>query len=116
MHLVSSVEAVASRTPPLAWLFTDGHAVIDFSEYYTDISDLDKIDWAIMTSRYWHDTLEDGDRLRRRQAEFLTHQFFPWELVSEIAVIDSRVANDVSRMIATAAHVPKVAVRRDWYY
>jgi hypothetical protein len=116
VHLVSSIETVAAHIPPLAWLFTDGHAVIDFSEYYTDVSDLDKVDWAIMTSRYWNDTLDDGDRLRRRQAEFLVHQFFPWGLVNEVAVIDAKVANNVNRMIATAAHVPNVVVRRDWYY
>ena len=116
VHLVSSVEAVAARIPPLAWMFTDGHAVIDLSEYYDNISDLGNVDWAIMTARYWHDTLEDGDRLRRRQAEFLVHQFFPWELISEVAVIDTKVESRVNQMLRGAAHVPNVVVRRDWYY
>ena len=116
VHLVSSVEAVSARIPPLAWMFTDGHAVIDLSEYYVDISDLDKVDWDIMTAKYWRDTLEDGDRVRRRQAEFLVYQFFPWELISEIAVIDSKIEAHVKQMLADVAYVPKIVVRRDWYY
>jgi hypothetical protein len=52
VHLVSSVEAVAARIPPLSWVFTDGHAVIDLSEYYANISDLGNVDWAIMAARY----------------------------------------------------------------
>src|SRR5208283_661951 len=65
--------------------------LLTLSEYYDNICDLDKVDWDIMTAKYWHDTLEDGDRVRRRQAEFLVHQFFPWELITEVAVIDSKV-------------------------
>ena len=113
-HLVPSVEAVSARIPPLAWMFTDGHAVIDLSEYYVDISDLDKVDWDIMTAKHWRDTLEDGDRVRRRQAEFLVYQFFPWELISEIAVIDSKIEAHVKQMLADVAYVPKIVVRRDW--
>jgi len=116
VHLVSSVEAVTAHILPLAWMFTDGHAVIDLSEYYADISDLDKVDWDIMTAKYWHDTLEDGDRVRRRQAEFLVHQFFPWGLISEVAVIDSKAQAHVRAILADVTNVPNVVVKRDWYY
>jgi hypothetical protein len=58
----------------------------------------------------------DGDKLRRRQAEFLVHQFFPWELISEVAVIDSIVEAQVNQVLTSVAHIPNVVVRRDWYY
>lgn len=80
LHLVSSAEVV--QEAGLAFTFTDGHAEMDISTFFTDLNDLEKIDWDIMQSRYWYDTLKDGDRKRRRQAEFLVHSFFPWHLTT----------------------------------
>lgn len=80
LHLVSSAEVV--QEAGLAFTFTDGHAEMDISTFFTDLNDLEKIDWDIMQSRYWYDTLKDGDRKRRRQAEFLVHSFFPWRLTT----------------------------------
>ncbi|HZT43803.1 MAG TPA: DUF4433 domain-containing protein [Chthonomonadaceae bacterium] len=114
VHLTSSVEAVIQQTMP--FVFTDGHAVMDFSEFFNDISDLSKVDWKIMKEIYWRDTNEDGDRTRRRQAEFLVHRFFPWSLVTEIGVMTDRANRQVMDKLQGADHLPQVVVRRDWYY
>ncbi len=37
--------------------FTDGHAVMDYSEFYDDLQFLNMIDWEIMQARYWNNTL-----------------------------------------------------------
>ncbi len=116
VHLVSSVEDMGAFRPPLQWLFTDGHAVIHLSNYYKDEGDLDKIDWDIMRRRYWADTLEDGDRERRRQAEFLVYQFFPWRLISKIGVMTQAMSVRVNTILAASGHMPVVAVQRGWYY
>jgi len=82
LHLAGNAEeAVAGG---LACAFTDGHADMGFTEFYEDLRDLDKMDWAVMGERYWRDTVEDPDRSRRRQAEFLVHRFYPWNLVHTI--------------------------------
>jgi hypothetical protein len=116
VHLVSSVEDVSAFQPPLHWLFTDGHAVIDLSNYYNNAADLDKIDWDIMGRRYWADTLEDGDRERRRQAEFLVYQFFPWRLISKIGVMNQGMNERVHAILAASEHKPAVTTERGWYY
>ncbi len=72
LHLVSSVEAVQEAGIP--FVFTDGHADMAISRFYTDLRDLNKVEWIIMKDVYWNDSFEDGDRKRRRQAEFLVHQ------------------------------------------
>src|SRR5262249_5521413 len=77
VHLVSSADAISCFNPALHWMFTEGHAEIAFSQFFNNLKDLDKIDWPLMNSHYWHDTIEDNDRKRRRQAEFLVHRFFP---------------------------------------
>ena len=76
IYLCSTAEAV--RKARLRWVFTEGHADMRFTDFFDDLKDLDKIDWDLMQSRYWNDTNDDPDRKRRRQAEFLVHEFFPW--------------------------------------
>ncbi len=114
LHLVATAEdAVASG---LACAFTDGHADMGFTEFYEDLRDLDKIDWAIMREKYWRDTVDDPDRSRRRQSEFLVHGFFPWNLVHTIGVINRAMAAEVGTILAGSAHQPEVSVKPEWYY
>ncbi len=100
----------------MTFAFTDGHADMSLTDFFDDLCDLDQIDWPLMSSRYWNDTTNDPDRTRRRQAEFLVHNFLPWELVSEIAVIDTAIKMDVEQILHTVGHRPVVKVCRTWYY
>jgi hypothetical protein len=114
VHLVSTAEvAVGLGTP---WCFTDGHAEIDYSKQYSDLGNLSKVDWSIMRETYWNDTVADGDRKRRRQAEFLVHKMFPWTSVAEIGVKTEAVAAAVREVVKGANHVPLVSVQGNWYY
>jgi hypothetical protein len=114
LHLVSTIEAVQAANLP--FVFTDGHAEVDFSRYFTDLADLDQIDWDVMVSRYWNDTLEDGDRKRRRQAEFLVDNFFPFSLFHSIGVLNRTMAIQVSSLIQPLAQKPDVQIQPTWYY
>jgi hypothetical protein len=114
VHLVTSTEVVAAE--PLPFIFTNGHADMAFSRFYDDLRDLDQVDWVIMGERYWNDTPEDGDRKRRRQAEFLVHTSLPWRLIEEIGVISRKAADEVAAALEDAEHRPPVVVRPEWYY
>jgi len=114
VHLVSSAEAIAAAG--LRFCFSDGHAEMDISDFYGDLAYLKEIDWEIMKATYWRDTNEDNDRKRRRQAEFLVHHALPWQFITEIGVISSKVGAAVAAVLATVAHKATVAVHRDWYY
>jgi ssDNA thymidine ADP-ribosyltransferase, DarT len=114
LHLVSSSSAV--RNAQLPFTFTEGHAEMGYSDFFSDLDDLDKIDWGVMRAVYWNDTDEDGDRKRKRQAEFLIHQFFPWNLIERIGVVDNDTRQAVEAILANREHRPTVTVRRDWYY
>ncbi len=87
IYLVSTVQQVILKQIP--FVFTDGHAIISYSEFFNNPKDLGQIDWGIMDSRYWNDTTEYPDRKRKRQAEFLAFEFFPIESVMEIGVINA---------------------------
>jgi hypothetical protein len=115
VHLVSSVEAVGKAD--LRWVFTDGHAeMAPLTEFYDNLRHLDQIDWEIMEATYWHDTDEDPDRKRRRQAEYLVRDFFPWKLVASVGVHNQTIADRVREILENVKHKPDVQITRGWYY
>jgi hypothetical protein len=114
VHLVTTAEAVAESGLP--FVFTDGHADMSITEFFDDLANLFKIDWAVIGATYWNDTQQDGDRKRRRQAEFLIHHQLAWGLIQEIGVISNAMAAHVRAILANAPYKPDVAVRKTWYY
>ncbi len=95
-----------------SWAFSDGNAGARYTRFYSDLSQLDAIDWAAVAAVDWQNPLvKEG-----KQAEFLMLDSFPWELIETIGVIDQRTRTDVSRMLRGADHKPLVSVQRNWYY
>ena len=115
IHLVAEAEAIEAEN--IAFAFTDGHAVMAYSEFYKDLQALESvIDWDIMKDNYWADTPEDGDRKRRRQAEFLVYQFCPWRLITKIGVIDRIIKFQVEQILKNINYKPTIEVYPNWYY
>lgn len=116
IYLASDAQTVASSGA--GFVFTDGHAIVALSAFFDELTHLDKVDWHVMTLRYWHDTLQTPDRKRRRQAEFLVHKFFPWPLIRGIGVINDQVKGRVEAILAGFPQLPSpiVRVKRAWYY
>lgn len=115
IHLVSYPEAIESSN--LAFVFTDGHPVMEYTDFYDSLCYIDEvIDWEVMESRYWNNNEDDLDRKRRRQAEFLVHQFCPWKLITEIGVINSTIKVRVQETLQNFNHQPLVNIHSDWYY
>jgi hypothetical protein len=110
VHLVSNFNAVLASNRP--WAFTDGHADVDFVEYFDHVRDFDKVNWAVMPMTYW----SEPSTKHQRQAEFLVHDWFPWTAVREIGVRTATVAAVVKSLVQKAPHQPPVEVRPDWYY
>jgi hypothetical protein len=81
LYVVSSAQAVADAGQ--GFVFTDGHAIMAVTHFFSDLADLGKVDWKVMTSKMWNDTQKEPDRKRRRQAEFLVHDAYPFDLTSE---------------------------------
>ena len=99
-------------------MFSDGHGIAKITRWFDDLGSLGGVDWGVVGRRYWVDTVQDMDRQRRKQAEFLAHRFVPWQLIHEIAVIDEKHKGQVKRILSKfPAKLHKVVyVRRDWYY
>lgn len=115
VHLTSNVAIAQQNGNPVC--FTDGHAEMGIACYNDDVSKMDEfVDWPVMGSTYWNDNDSHPNRKFRRQAEFLVHQFFPWEAIIGIGVIDEDTQNAVSQIVNNASHTPQVEVKRGWYY
>lgn len=114
IYFVSTAQSV--QVAGRSFVFTDGHGVMDISNFYTELSELDQIDWEVMKARIWRDTIEYPDRKRRRQAEFLVHKFFPWGLISRIVVKGALVKSQVESILENVSQSPNVEIRADWYY
>lgn len=113
VYLISTAQAV--RKAGLDFVFTDGHGTMKLTQFFTSLSHLDKIDWQVMAARYWRDTQEDGDRCRRRQAEFLVHDFFPLSFVQKLAVLRPKQVAKVRTIVGTECPSEIVAAP-EYYY
>jgi len=116
MYLVSSVQTVEAGGRP--FVFSDGHGIAAFTKWFSDVSDLDKVDWNVVYRRYWPDTIEDMDRQRRKQAEFLVHEFCDWSLIEEIAVLNARMKTKVENIMNEYCNEKRrnVLIKPAWYY
>jgi len=100
------------------FVFSDGHGIAHYTGWFDTLDDLDKVDWEMVYKRYWSDNVDDMDRQRRKQAEFLVHRFCDWSLIHGIAVIDSGMRERVEGIFDSYAPemARDVTVKRDWYY
>jgi hypothetical protein len=99
-------------------VFSNGHGIAAFTSWFDDLGRLGEVDWSAAYSTIWKDTLDDMDRQRRKQSEFLVHRFCPWELVDSIGVRTRQMKERVEAILADslATSQPPVIGRTDWYY
>jgi hypothetical protein len=113
IHLESNIQDAtnwADRNQK-RWAFTLSNAGSFYFEDRNDLSQLNEINWDAVQSNKW-----SGDFLEKKQAEFLTEDQFPWELVSTIGVINPQVYTQVSQILCKASYKPKLQCEPSWYY
>ena len=94
------------------WAFTNCTAGAAYADFFCDLGDLDEINWdAVGATDFRPMIVKDG-----KQAEFLVHESFPWELIERIGVVNARVERRVTETLRDARHNPLVSVERGWYY
>lgn len=117
LHLVSSVNTIAHNNLPFC--FTDGHGIMEITSFSEDLHCIDHfLDWKTIHNTYWADTSDDGDRKRRKQAEFLVYNMVPWACIKSISLIDNTIKRTVEEIFSSFSkqyHIP-IEVDPDWYY
>jgi len=116
VYLKTTAQAVAAVGR--GFVFSNGHGIAAFTDWYDDLNRLNEVDWGMVYQRYWADNLSDMDRQRRKQAEFLIHQYCPWGVIEEIGVLNAIAqtrAREILNNSGPGPHAP-VNVRAGWYY
>tara|TARA_R110002167_G_scaffold15739_3_gene62584 strand:- start:306 stop:956 length:651 start_codon:yes stop_codon:yes gene_type:complete len=112
--LVSSLHHLKNLSIP--FVFTDSHAYYMWSNYYTELEDLDKIDWKILQSRDFKRDNNDPGKFERYQAEALVHEHCPVSGLLGMICYTDNVKLQLDQYIAQRGLQLKVHVRKDWYF
>ena len=116
VYLKSTVQAVEQAG--VGFVFSDGHGIAAFTNWFAEVARLSEVDWEMVYQRYWSDNVNDMDRQRRKQAEFLIHQSCPWAVIEEIGVLNTGMKARVEDILNTfdVGLQKTVNVRAGWYY
>jgi len=116
IYLTSTVQRVVDAGHQ--FVFSDGHGLATFTDWYDDLARLDQVDWNLVGERYWADRPDDNDRQRRKQAEFLIWQALDWSLIDRIGVLNQQVRANVEAVLGQYPQrpQPRVEVKSEWYY
>ena len=94
------------------WAFSLSNAGAFYVEFRASLDDLEQINWDAVAARDWRaPEFKEG-----KQAEFLVHESFPWDLVLRIGVRSQQVYQQVQQALRAANHRPRVEIKPDWYY
>lgn len=83
IYLVCSFAALTSSK--LQWCFTDGNAAALITNFYTNVNDIDQLDWDSINATEWTDH-DDHDRIRKKHTEFLVKDHVPVDFIRTIIV------------------------------
>lgn len=112
--LVSSLPHIAGLGLP--FLFTDSHAYYKWANYFSDVSDLDKIDWLLLQRRDFKRDPEDPAKFERYQAEALIHQYLPIDGLLGIVCYTTALKQSIESQIELRNLTLPVHVRTQWYF
>ena len=114
LHLEADLKKVITWTNALGvpWAFSRSNAGARSTEFWTGYAKLDKLDWSAISAR----DFRNPEVQELKQAEFLVHYWFPFDLVERIGVQSQAVQKKASSAIAHSAHQPPVQVLPQWYF
>ena len=92
------------------WAFTSVSAAAAYGDAYTNLNQLNGLDWDAITATDWR------GRKESKQAEFLVEESFPWSLVRRVGARSNQVRARALEAIKDATHKPTAQIRRNWYY
>jgi hypothetical protein len=99
-------------------LFSDGNSRSNSTRFYTDIVDLEKLDWEILKSRYWGDDNETvhKENKRKRSAELLIPGCLPKDYIESISVINKITLDKVVTILKNLEAKIPIRINPDLYF
>lgn len=100
----------------MPFLFTDSHAYYQWADYYSNLADLDKIDWPLLQRRDFKRDPEDPAKFERYQAEALIHQHLPVGGLLGIVCYTEPLKQRIEQEIQAHNLSLPVYARTGWYF
>jgi len=114
VHLQADLRLVAQWADEngRGWAFSKSNAGARYTPFFNSLDKLNEVNWSAVRANDFRDpAIKEG-----KQAEFLMHESFPWNMVEKIGVINRTIQQQVVAAIAGAAHRPTVRIETGWYY
>lgn len=114
LHLEANLHEVVqwAERESRRWAFSLSNAGSYYVEFRGHLDALGSINWAaVLETDFRSPDIKEG-----KQAEFLVHGTFPWELVRRIGVCSADIKAQAEIVLESATHRPPVEIRRHWYY
>lgn len=112
--LVSSLHRVAELGIP--FVFTDQHAHPVMANYFTNLEDLHRVDWNILSRRDFKHDPDDPRKMERYQAEALVWRHLPVKALLGICSFNPQEDENIKAELAKRKLVVKTSVQRTWYF
>ncbi len=112
--LVTSLHRVAELG--LKFVFTDSHAYMNEATAYSDLADLDKIDWPLLNRRDFRKNPEDPGKLGRYHAEALIHRHVPVEALLGVVCYNQERRDAIKAVVERRGQELPVKALPGWYF
>lgn len=114
VHLEADLHAVVdwANAHGRPWAFSLTNAGASYAEFCCHVNELDQLDWVAIAAR----DFRNPDVKEAKQAEFLLHEHFPFDLIERIGVQSASVQERAAVGISEASHRPPIEIRSDWYF
>jgi len=114
LHLQSDFHSAVqwAEKNNIRWALSTSNAGALYTTFYNDTKHLDKINWqAVNATDFKNSEIKEG-----KQAEFLMFDYFPWNLIEGIGVVNQDIKNSVDSILQRAEYKPPTSIIRKWYY
>jgi len=100
----------------LPFVFTNAHAVPEWTEYYNSMDRLTEIDWALLRSRNFQRDLNDPQKFESYQAEALIHNHVPVEALLGLICYNQGIETELKAQVQAKGLELKVHAISGWYF
>lgn len=100
----------------LPFVFTDGHAYYQWSNFYTDLDNLSQIDWPILQARDFKRDVNDPAKFERYQAEALIYRHCPIQALVGMVCYTESTKQKLDGWLQKRNLTLPIHARPGWYF
>ncbi len=99
-----------------AFVFADRHAYLRSADFYSDLDDLQHIDWTLLQNRDFKRDPNDPEKVERYQAEALVHQHLPVAAIIGTVCYTQTAETQIKQLLGEHGLDFQVVTKPGWYF